>query len=141
MDKVWKKEPRVASYGNTREFLCSQRNDFFTNRCRNRSFPTTFLSVYFEWNEDKNQQNIRRRGLDFGNAWKIFESPLLEALDKRTDYGEDRLTGIGLPGNRIVVVTFTQRGADTIRIISLRKALKHERNRLEEALRDGLGAH
>lgn len=95
----------------------------------------------FEWDEEKNQENTRRHGFDFGDAWKVFEAPLLIALDTRTDYGEDRWTGIGLLGNRVVVVTFTQREADTIRIISLRKALKHERNKLEEALRDGLGAH
>ncbi|PYS52803.1 MAG: hypothetical protein DMF68_00810 [Acidobacteria bacterium] len=39
------------------------------------------------------------------------------------------------------LVVFTERGEETIRIISLRKALKHERKRFEEALRDGLGAH
>jgi hypothetical protein len=39
-----------------------------------------------------------------------------------------------------VVVVFTERGEDTVRIISLRKALKHERKKFEEALRDRLGA-
>jgi uncharacterized protein len=97
--------------------------------------------VRFEWDEDKNRENIRKHGFDFGDAWEIFEAPLRTALDTRADYGEDRWTGIGLLGNRIVVVTFTQRDADTIRIISLRKALKHERNKFEEAIRDELGAH
>ena len=61
----------------------------------------------FEWDEEKNQENIRKHGFDFADAWRIFEAPLLETLDIRMDYGEDRWTGIGLLGNRIVVVTYT----------------------------------
>ena len=95
----------------------------------------------FEWDEDKNQENIRIHGLDFADAWEIFEAPILTALDTRAEYGEDRRTGIGFLGNRIVVVVFTERGEDTARIISLRKALKHERKKFEDALRDRLGAH
>ena len=87
----------------------------------------------FEWDEGKNHENIRKHGLDFANAWEVLGGPLLLELDSRTDYGEDRWLGIGLLGNRIVVVTFTQLDEHTIRIISLRKALKHERKRFEEA--------
>jgi uncharacterized DUF497 family protein len=81
-----------------------------------------------------------KHGFDFADAWEIFESPMRVALDTREDYGEDRWNGIGLLGNRIVVVVFTERGEDTVRIISLRKALKDERKKFEEALRDRLGA-
>ncbi len=95
----------------------------------------------FEWDEDKNQENIRKHGFDFADAWEIFEAPVRTALDTKEDYGEARWNGIGLLGNRIVVVVFTECGEDTIRIIPLRKALKHERKKFEEALRDGLGAH
>jgi len=97
-------------------------------------------SVNFEWDEDKNRENIRNHGFDFADAWEVFEAPMRTALDTREDYGEARWNGIGLLGNRIVVVVFTERGEDTIRIISLRKALKHERKKFEEALRDRLGA-
>lgn len=96
--------------------------------------------MYFEWDEHKNYQNSDKHGLDFDDAWEIFEGPVLLELDSRTDYGEDRWTGIGLLGNRIVVVTFTESAAQTRRIISLRKALKHERKRLEKEIRNRLGA-
>ncbi|MBC8030098.1 MAG: BrnT family toxin [Pyrinomonadaceae bacterium] len=96
--------------------------------------------MYFEWDEDKNQGSIRKHDLDFADAWEIFEGPLLLETDRRTDYGEDRLTAIGLLGTRIVVVTFTESDAQTRRIISLRKALKHERKRLEKEIRNRLGA-
>jgi len=96
--------------------------------------------VNFEWDEEKSEVNLRKHGFDFADAWEIFESPMRVALDTREDYGEDRLNGIGLLGNRIVVVVFTERGEEIIRIISVRKALKHERKKFEEALRDRLGA-
>lgn len=95
----------------------------------------------FEWDEEKNRENIRKHGFDFADAWEIFEAPMQTALDTREDYNEDRLIGIGLLGNRVVAVIFTERGEDTVRIISLRKALKHERRKFEKALRDRLGAN
>jgi hypothetical protein len=95
--------------------------------------------VYFEWDELKNKENIRKHGLDFADAWKIFKAPMLTNFDTRGDYDEDRFVSIGFLHERIVVIVFTERGTDTIRIISLRKALKYERIRFEEALRDQLG--
>ncbi len=85
----------------------------------------------FERDEKKNKENIRRHGFDFADAWEIFEAPMQTALDLREDYSEDRWGGIGFLGNRIVVVIFTYRGEKAIRIISLRKALKHERKKFE----------
>jgi len=92
--------------------------------------------VNFEWDEKKNQQNIRKHGLDFGDTWEIFEGPFEAHLDLRTDYGEDRWIVIGLLGTRTVVVTFALRGTQTIRIISLRKASRHERKKFEEEIGD-----
>ena len=63
---------------------------------------------------------------------------MLTGLDERKDYGEDRWIGIGLLKGIVAVIVFTERGEDTIRIISLRKALKHERIKYEQAIRDGL---
>lgn len=90
----------------------------------------------FEWDEDKNWQNIRKHGMDFDDAWEVFEGPLVVELDTRTDYGEDRWIVIGLLGSRTVVVTFTLQGAQTIRIISLRKASRHECKKFEEEVED-----
>lgn len=92
----------------------------------------------FEWDEEKNSENIRKHELDFADAWEIFDAPMLTNLDTREDYGEARWVGIGFLKNFVVVVVYTERG-DVIRIISLRKALKHERTRFEEALGNELG--
>ena len=93
----------------------------------------------FIWDRRKNKANIKKHELDFADAYKVFESPMLAGLDEREDYGEDRWIGLGMLRSRIVVVVFTERCEDVIRIISLRKALKHERIRYEQTLRNQLG--
>jgi len=91
--------------------------------------------VRFEWDERKNEENIHKHGLDFEDASEIFDSPMLVRLDSRKDYGEDRWSGIGVTQGRAVVVVFTERDdGETIRIISLRKALRHERKAYEKTL-------
>jgi uncharacterized DUF497 family protein len=97
--------------------------------------------VQFEWDEQKNQANIHKHGLRFEHAPDIFASPMLTIYDGREDYGEDRWIGIGLLGGRIVVIVFTERGADVVRVISLRKAQRHERNAYEQTFRDRLGSN
>lgn len=92
--------------------------------------------MYFEWDEKKNRENIRKHGFDFSDAWEIFQGPLVSDLDLLTDYGEDRWIVIGLLGSRTAVVTFVMRGTQTIRIISLRKASRHERKKFEEEIGD-----
>ncbi len=96
--------------------------------------------MQFTWDEDKNSENIRWRGLDFADAGQVFDGPLLARLDSREDYGEDRWQGIGLLQGRVVVVVCTERGPNTMRIISLRKADRDERRAYEAWLQDRLGA-
>jgi hypothetical protein len=93
----------------------------------------------FEWDEQKNRANLQKHGIDFADAAEVFASPMLIALDDREEYGEERWIGLGMLKARVVVVIYTERDEDTIRIISLRKALRHERERYEQAFRDGLG--
>ena len=95
--------------------------------------------MQFEWDEQKNRINIHKHGLDFADAWEIFTMPMLTALDDREDYGEDRWVAIGMLRSRIVVVVYTELDQDTIRIISLRKALSYEQKQYEQILRDRLG--
>ncbi len=92
----------------------------------------------FEWDEHKNRGNIRKHGFDFFDAEKVFAGPMVIALDEREDYGEERWIGIGILEARTVVVIYVERGIDTIRVISLRKALNYERKQYSKALRNGL---
>jgi len=89
----------------------------------------------FEWDEDKNQQNIDKHGVDFADARRIFDGFTLDAIDERFHYGELREISIGLlDGVAVLTVTHTDRDG-TCRIISSRPAIKPERKRYDEALR------
>ena len=88
----------------------------------------------FEWDATKNVENIRKHGIDFNEAKTVFDGPTLDRVDDRFDYGETRTVSIGLlNGIRCIVVTHTDRGR-IVRLISARKALKHERKRFETAI-------
>lgn len=93
----------------------------------------------FEWDEQKNQANMSNHGFDFAEADRIFDLPMVVDLDERSRYGEDRWIGFGLLDGRIVAVVFTEPDPETTRIISLRKALSHERRRYEQYIRNRLG--
>lgn len=96
----------------------------------------------FEWDEAKNKQNIKKHGFDLADAVELFTGRALffVNLDSREDHGEDRWKGIGmLQGVVVVVVIFTEREGDTIRLISLRKANSGEKKRYEEEIKNRLG--
>lgn len=59
---------------------------------------------------------------------------MLIDYDDRQDYGEERWIGMGLMNDIVVIVIFTERGEDTIRIISARKANQKECKRYYEAI-------
>ncbi len=94
----------------------------------------------FDWSEIKNEANIRKHHLDFSDAWPIFESPMLVAVDDREDYGEPRFIGVGFLGAVVAVVVFSELENDTIRIISLRRAVKYEREKFFNYLQNELGS-
>lgn len=90
----------------------------------------------FEWGEAKRKANLRKHGIDFVDAVRIWDGPMLEQIDPREDLAEDRYRGIGLLDDRCVVVAFTWRGP-RIRMISARKAERHERQAYYESLARG----
>mgnify|MGYP002777722808 CR=1 FL=1 len=93
----------------------------------------------FEWDDRKNQSNLSKHGFDFADAFRIFNLPMVVEFDDRKDYGEDRWIGIGSLDGRVVVIVYTEPDEETVRIISLRKALSYERRRYEQYLRNRLG--
>jgi len=80
----------------------------------------------YQWDEEKNKKNIRHHGIDFNDVPSMFLSPMVTFLDNRKDYGEDRWIGIGILKTILAVIVFTEPNDDTIRIVSARKARKHE---------------
>lgn len=94
----------------------------------------------FQWDEAKNRANLRKHGLDFADAEEMFRGGFLYEPDTREDYGERRWAGLGMIRGRIAHVVFVERGTDTIRVISLRKASRRECNEYEKAIQDRLEA-
>lgn len=92
------------------------------------------------WDRRKNETNVKKHELDFADAYKVFESPMLVDIDKREEYGEERWIGVGLMENRVVVVVFTEPDEDTIRIISFRKATSPEREYYEQEYKNQFGS-
>jgi len=77
--------------------------------------------VNFTWHESKRKANLKKHGLDFADAEKVFAGPMAVFEDRRNDYGEQRLIGIG-PLDCLMVLIVHVESDETIRIISMRKA-------------------
>lgn len=90
--------------------------------------------MLFEWDENKRQANIKKHGYDFADAGPLFGQGggLLAIPDTRQDYGEDRWQGWGILNGEIVMVAFTRR-EQAIRLISLRKAKRREKETYNKA--------
>lgn len=95
----------------------------------------------FFWDEEKRRSNIAKHGIDFRDAPEIFRGPMLISPDNREDFGEERFIGLGFVKDRVMVIVYTEPEPDAIRIISLRKATKNERERFEKEIADRLGSN
>jgi uncharacterized DUF497 family protein len=84
------------------------------------------MNIVFEWDEEKNAKNIRKHGVSFKMAEKVFYDPRrFEMFDIEHSIFEDRLRTVGFSGLKLLTVVFTERD-NFIRIISARKADKNE---------------
>ncbi len=84
----------------------------------------------FDWDRNKEAQNIRKHRIDFTTASLICEGPIIERIDERRDYGEQRIITTGEIDGRLMVVVSTWRGTNR-RLISARKANLREKRRFE----------
>ena len=84
----------------------------------------------YVWDNAKNSQNRRKHGVDFRDAIAALEDPnRLEGIDTRLDYGEERTNVIDMANGRVLFVAVAPRGENMCRIISARKATRHEQDR------------
>lgn len=80
----------------------------------------------FEWDEAKRKANVRKHGVDFADASRIFEQEYVVIEDERFDYRESRFVAFGFLLGEVVVVAYALPNEDTVRVISMRKATTHE---------------
>jgi uncharacterized protein len=85
--------------------------------------------MLFEWDENKNESNLKKHGIDFNDAITIFDDDeRLEAADQRNEYGEERIQVIGQAKPGVLFVVYTWRHGNTRRMISARTASKKEKH-------------
>lgn len=90
----------------------------------------------FDWDEDKRLANVNKHGIDFVRAKEIWEGPVIENPSGQTRHSEDRYIALGLLDNEVIAVIYTWRRR-LRRIISARKARKHEKALYENAFGGG----
>jgi len=80
------------------------------------------------WDEAKNRDNQSRHGLSFEEAGRLFTSGVdyLEIFDETHSADEDRFIAIGPLDHGLVLVVWTERDEETMRIISARWATRKE---------------
>jgi len=93
--------------------------------------------IRFEWDEEKNYLNQKKHGIDFETASLVFDDPYCVTFVEGVKGGEERWHAIGSIENIIVIVvvhTYREDGSDeVIRIISARRATRHERKLYAQA--------
>jgi uncharacterized DUF497 family protein len=91
------------------------------------------MEYQFEWDENKAQINLKKHQVNFEEAQTVFDDPLACIFDdERHSFGEKREIMIGFSSkNRLLLVCFTERNNNIIRIFSSRLATKQERRNYE----------
>ena len=89
----------------------------------------------FEWDESKDRENRRKHGVTFDDARTVFTDCFGRLIpDPDHSVGEERFILLGMSARHgLLVVCHSEPEADMIRIISARKANRHESSQYEES--------
>lgn len=90
--------------------------------------------IEFEWDHEKSLSNEKKHGVGFPEASTVFGDPLeLTITDPGHSLGEYRFVSVGRSrSGRLLVVAFSERAQNRIRIISAREATRRERSSYEQ---------
>ena len=83
------------------------------------------------WDERKADLNARNHGVTFEEAATVFSDPLALIIEDVGHPENARIIGES-EALRILLVVFVERDEDVLRLISARRATRHERRRYEE---------
>ena len=88
----------------------------------------------FEWHPAKAEINLTKHGISFDEASTVFEDDFYVVLqDDLHSIGERRYRCIGRSEQgRLLLVVYTERQPELIRIISARNATANERDKYEQ---------
>ena len=92
------------------------------------------MTQRFEWDGTKAVANLRKHGVPFEEAASVFSDPLAYTFGGPDhSVGEQRLLTFGFSqSGRLLAIVHADRGR-AIRIISARKATRHERGIYEQS--------
>jgi uncharacterized protein len=92
--------------------------------------------VRIAWDPLKAQVNLHAHDVGFPEAATVLEDDFALTREDPDAIGEQRLVTLGLSGvGNLLVVVYTHRGPDTIRIISAWKANRRQRSQYEKERR------
>jgi uncharacterized DUF497 family protein len=84
-------------------------------------------NVEYEWDEAKATANFAKHGISFtAAAWALEDTQRIDILDERFDYGEERIQSLCGYRETVLFVVSTTPAENVCRIISARKATRHE---------------
>ena len=80
------------------------------------------------WDDDKDRRNREKHGVSFQEAAELFTSGVdfLEIYDEAHSFDEDRFLAIGPIVRGVVLVVWTERAEEVVRVISARWATPRE---------------
>jgi uncharacterized DUF497 family protein len=85
------------------------------------------------WDHRKSIANRKKHGVSFELAQEVFSDPLHLSVKDRVEHGEERWQTLGQVCGVVLLLVAHTYGEDSIRIISARKATKHERRQYEQS--------
>lgn len=88
----------------------------------------------FEWDKAKAAANFKKHKVTFDEASTVFSDPLARIFDDEEHSVEERreiIIGHSVI-NRLLLICFTEREVNTVRIFSARQATRDERQDYEE---------
>ena len=91
------------------------------------------MSLTFEWDQNKSDENERKHGITFEEAKTAFNDPFAITIDD-PDHSDDeyRYIDIGFSSKgRVIIVWYTEK-SQNICIIGCRKATRYERKTYEK---------
>lgn len=91
------------------------------------------MSIEFEWDAAKADENVKKHGIGFEEALTVFADPLAKILDDpdhSSDEHRELIVGHST-AERLLIVSFTDRG-DRTRIIGARAVTARERREYEQ---------
>ena len=90
--------------------------------------------MQFEWNPEKAEANLKKHGVSFEEAKTVFGDFLARIFDDEEHSFEEKRNGIvgHSSKTRLLIISYTERENDTIRIISARETTSRERRKYED---------